>query len=165
PLAPDEPDEVGEDQHEPVRQEQLVLELSRVDPPEERVLDEAAENAGGDRGHDEGHPEADGRVVRERGHDGVGQVGRDHVERAVREVDHAQRAEDQRKARGQEKEDHPPTQTGEELDDEVGEVYFLTFSRSFSMSATGRQICSAWNVCTSVRILNEYAGVFFTMPA
>src|SRR2546422_10136893 len=53
----------------------------------------------------ERHPERGGPAHEERG-DGVAQVGAQHVERAVREIQDAEHAEDEREARGDEEKKH-----------------------------------------------------------
>ena len=55
-----------------------------------------------------------------------GQVGAEHVEAAVREVDHAHDAEDQREPGGQHEQQQAVLHAVEQLDQEIGEIHGLS---------------------------------------
>jgi hypothetical protein len=103
--TPDELDGVADDEHERVRDEELLQLLPAVDGTEERRLHERAHDGHARRGQHERDPERGGGADEERG-DRVAQVGAQHVERAVGEVEHAHDAEDQGEARGDEEQEH-----------------------------------------------------------
>ncbi len=62
---------------------------------------------------------------------GRGEIGADHVERTVREVDEIHDAEDQRQPRRQQKEQHPELDAVQTLFDEIEHAFF-------SLSPQGR---------------------------
>ena len=89
-----------------------------VEVPEQHPLQRPAQ---GHRQHGADH---DGhQQVAEQRRQRPGHVGADHVEAAVRQVDHAHDAEDQRQAGGQHEEQQAVLQAVEQLDEEVGEVH------------------------------------------
>ncbi len=99
---------------------QQLEQLGRaVDAPQQQHLDQRAEHADRQRRQQQRRPEAQARaqLVDQR----VGDVDAQHVERAMREVDDAGDAEDQRQARRHQEQRRRAGQPVEQLDDESGE--------------------------------------------
>ena len=117
--APDEGHGVGHHEHEREGEQELV-ELGRpVHAPQQRHLEQAARraptaSAASSARHVEGRAPPSGSDGDER----VRQVRRQHVERAVGEVDDARDAEDQREAGRDEEQEHRVGEPAEELDRE-----------------------------------------------
>src|SRR5882672_4016024 len=99
-----------ENEGEPECQQELVDRRATVDEAQRGRLEKRAEGTDDGRHDDERRPEPAGE------HDGgVPEVGAQHVEDAVREVDDAQDAEDQGEAGGDEEEQPRERQRVEEL--------------------------------------------------
>ena len=92
---------VVDDQHQREGREQLEQFRRLVDAPQQHDLDHGADGGDDDRGRDNAAPEAE-PAAHLRG-EGVGEIGAQHVERAVRDIDDAGDAEDQREAGGHKK--------------------------------------------------------------
>jgi len=97
--------DVAEDEPERVREEKLVELLLAVEVPEEHALDHAAQQRDAEGRAERGDPE-EPRARPEPQHRLVRQIGAQHVEGAVREVEHAQHPEDQRQARRDQEQEH-----------------------------------------------------------
>ena len=99
-VAPDRDDERGDGEREPDRHEHL-LDVAPVERPDQHELDEGGEDGAGDEADERGQQEAgehrDAAELRLRV---PGGVGADGEEGAVREVEHAHQAVDERQARG-----------------------------------------------------------------
>ena len=105
-----------EDEDQPVRHQYLLQMLALVkiadEAPFERVAEDDREHeTDGERG-EEAAAQMRGGPRRQR----IGEVGADHVEAAVCEVDDAEDAEDQRQAARDEKQQQPVLQGVEALD-------------------------------------------------
>ena len=103
--APQHAREIAEDQHQRVGEEQLVQLLAAVEMAQQQPLDHAAEQRDRERGAEHREPE----IARDRAEplrDLPRHVGAEHVETAVREVEHAQHAEDQRQAGRHDEQEH-----------------------------------------------------------
>src|SRR5712691_5952278 len=119
--APDDPGDIAQDEDEGIGEEELVELLLSIEALEEEALHNSAEE-GDPRGCPQGsHPEGD-RARPEPLHDLVGGVRAQHVEGAVGEVEHAEDAEDERQARGDEEEKHRRGQSAERLREDEREV-------------------------------------------
>ena len=118
--APEIADDVGGHQHEREGEQELV-ELGRaVDAAEQQDLDQTAQHRDHDR-RERGRARVEGRrPAGQRRGERVGQVGGEHVEGAVGEVDDARDAEDQREPGRDEEEEHRVGEAAQELDEEEG---------------------------------------------
>ena len=103
--APDVLAGVREDQHQGVGEKQLIEFFALVHIAEQEALHDAAEDGDAERGDHHRAQEADRRPPENKGHV-PGDVGADHVEGAVGEVDDLQDPEDQRQARRDEEQEH-----------------------------------------------------------
>ena len=118
--APDEHDDIRQDQHQRERQEQLVQLGRAVHAPEQSDLDGEPDRADGES-RDEDRDVERGGAERQDGGQRHREIRGEHVERAVREVHDARDAEDERQAGRDEEEHHRVREPGEELDeDECG---------------------------------------------
>ena len=110
---PDHLREIAEDEDHRERQEQLHQVLLVVDVPEKPPLDDDGQNrkARPRRGH--AGPETQSERLRHR----VEDVGAEHVERAVGEIDDPQHTENERKPRGDDEQVHPLRDGVEYLDE------------------------------------------------
>ena len=135
--APDDLGDVAEDQHQRVREQQLVELLAAVQVAQEQPLDDPAQQRHGQGGTGHGDPEAHGVHAGPMG-DLPGHVGADHVEAAVREVEHAQHAEDQRQSRGDDEQEHRRGQAAQALGEQERGVQHRAALASRSSRAAGR---------------------------
>ena len=90
--APDNPDRLFGDHGEPERHQQAQDRIGVVEPAQDEALEENAEQRHGDRRQH--HRRTEAEIFR----DLDGDVGAERIERAVREIDDAADAEDQRQA-------------------------------------------------------------------
>ena len=87
---------VVDDQEQRESGEQLKQFRRRINAPQQQHFDQRADDTDGDRARDDAAPEAERAV--EPGRQCDGDIGAKHVKRAVREIDDARDAEDERKA-------------------------------------------------------------------
>ena len=99
--TPDHPHDVVEDQHEGVADQKLHQHVGAIDPAHEHALEDQAENRGAGGAAQHRQREAAGELIgRHR------EIGAEHVEGAVAEIDHLEHAENQRQPDGDEKQQH-----------------------------------------------------------
>ena len=91
---------VVDDQHQREGGEQLEQFGRAINPPQQHDLDQRADDADDKRGGDDAAPEAERAA--DMGGEGIGDVGPQHIEGPVRDIDDAGDAEDQRQAGGDE---------------------------------------------------------------
>jgi hypothetical protein len=92
----------------------MIEMVAPVEPPHCDHLDRHADQQrGGDRQHGTEQEAAGQR------REGRGEIGPDHVERAVREIDQIHDAEDQGQSRGQQEQQHADLQSVEALLNEI----------------------------------------------
>ena len=97
-------------------EQQRIVDRALVERADQEALDRHAEQADGDRRDQQPPPEAAGQ----RGDPEPG-IGADHEQRAMREIHHAQHAEDDRQAERDHDQDRAEGNSGEELHgDEFG---------------------------------------------
>ena len=106
---------VAEDQHQRVGEQQLVELLAAVEIAEQQALDERAEERHAERRGEHRRPEPAPGTGCSHCTDLPGEIGADHVERAVREIEHAHDAEHQRQARGDQEQEHRRGEPAHEL--------------------------------------------------
>ena len=114
---PEDASHVAQDQHERIGQQQLVEILATVEMSQQQPLDHAAEHGNAQRGAEHREPETARRGT-EPLRDLPRQVRPKHVERAVCEIQHAKHAEDHRKARGNDEQEHRRREAAQHLSDE-----------------------------------------------
>ena len=96
---PDHDHQLAHDQHDAEGREQLEQLRRRVDPPQQQDLDQSAEPADDQGGEQDCEPEAERRgAAAEPAGQAHGEIGAQHVERAVGEVDDPGDAENDREA-------------------------------------------------------------------
>ena len=101
--------------------------VAAVEPPHRDHFERHADHErGGEREHGAEHEAAGQR------REGRGEIGADHVERAVRQVDQIHDAEDQRQPRRQQEQQHAKLDAVEALLDEIqhGSVTLTALQRS-----------------------------------
>src|SRR5437773_1458001 len=91
----DESDEIADHKRDADGEEHLV-EVAATEPPEQQRFDREAERSDEQRGEEQPQPELTGAL-----HDGERDVRAEHVEAAVREVDHVHHPEDERQPGGE----------------------------------------------------------------
>src|SRR5258708_9059818 len=89
-----------------------------IDPPQQHHLDQHADGYNDQRRRDDAAPESDraGKSFGQRERD----IGAEHVERAMREIDDARDAENDRQPRGDQKQRRRAGKSGQELNDVKG---------------------------------------------
>ena len=116
-----------EHEDEPVRHQHLLQVLTLVEIAEEHPLEQVAErhrerHADQQRREEAAtHGQAQPTIDQRR--EGIGEIGAQHVEAAVREIDHAHDPEDQREAGRDEEQQQAVLHGVEALDEEGGEVH------------------------------------------
>jgi hypothetical protein len=110
-----------EHQNEPIGHEHLLQVVTLVEIAEERPFEQVAEDR---REHHARHQHQQ-ELVAEQRRERERQVRADHVEAAVREVDHAHDPEDQREARRHEEEQQSVLNGVQALDEEGSEIHWL----------------------------------------
>ncbi len=135
--APDDLGHVAQDQHQGVGEEQLVELFLAVEVAEEHPLHDAAQRRDEQRGPQGGEPEA-AAVEPDPLHDLERGVGPQHVEGAVREVQHPQHAEDEREPRRDQEEEHRGGEPAEALREHERQIGHRSRSRGWvARSANG----------------------------
>ena len=119
---PDEAHQLVEEQDEPEGAEHVVEMVAAVEPPHGYHLDGHARDQRGRQGQHDADEERAGQR-----REGGGEVGAQHVERAVRQVDEVHDAEDQRQAGREQEQQQAELQSVEELLDQQqhGAIIFL----------------------------------------
>ena len=105
---------VGKNQHHGVSEQQLIKLFTPVEAAEQEAFDQRAQQRDGERRGEHGEPEAAGGGAQDV-NELPCEIGADHVEGAVRKIENAQDAEDQRQARRDEKQEHRCGETAEKL--------------------------------------------------
>jgi hypothetical protein len=117
-VAPDQAAQFFENQYQAVGEQHLVEVVALVEVAEQQALQRHAEHHGErDREQDRGRQVAGHSGQRPR------QVGADHVEAAMGQVDDAHDAEHQRQPAGDEEQQQAVLQAVEQLDQEKGEIH------------------------------------------
>ena len=98
-----------------------VAALGAVEMAEEEALDQPAQDGHRGGGAEGGQPEPPAPVA-DPLHELEGRVGPEHVEGAVREVQHPQHAEDQRQPGGDEEQEHRRREAADRLREDEGKV-------------------------------------------
>ena len=114
-----------EDQDEAVGHQHLLQVVALVQVRHEQPLEEVSEDHGKDKPREQRCDEIAAEDRRER----KGEIGADHVEAAVREVDHAHDAEDERQSAGDQEQQQSVLQRVQALDEEGGEVHAESVAR------------------------------------
>ncbi len=117
--TPDRERRVADDQHDAERGRELQELWCGVDALQQQRLDQRAEHRDGERGDEHAAPEAE-RAASKHLDQRPREVRAQHVERAVREVDDAGDAEDQRQAGGDEEQRRRAGEAGQELREQGG---------------------------------------------
>src|SRR5262249_45091662 len=112
--------DVAYDQHDAKRRRKLQEFRRAVEALEQQTLDGSADERDGKRRKHDGAPEAC-EATAERTDQGPGDVGAQHVERAVREIDDARDSKNQRQPRGDKEERRRAGEAVQELREERGE--------------------------------------------
>ncbi len=112
--APDVLAGIGEDQHQRIGEEQLVELLALIHVSQQEALHDPAENGDTHGGNGNGAKKAQRRLAQNEGHV-PGNVGSDHVERAVRKVDDLEHTKNKGQARCDEEKKHRRGQPRSEL--------------------------------------------------
>ena len=107
--SPEPQRRVVDDQHQREGRQQLEQFGRAIDAPQQHEFDQRAERADDQRGGDDAAPEAEHAA--DLGRERIGDVGPQHIEGAVRDIDDAGDAEDQRQAGG-DRETDPTRRTG-----------------------------------------------------
>ena len=137
--APDRQHQILHDQRDAEGREQLEDLRRRVDPPQHETLDHDAGQR--DRERREQQPaEERRRRGRQRGRDAEREVGAEHVERAVREVDDPRDAEDERQPAADEEQRGTVRQPGEELAEDEIQGQWGSASQATSWPRRGRRL-------------------------
>ena len=107
--------EVLDHQRQAEGREQLEQLRRMIDPPQQHHLDDHADHRDDQRRGDDAAPEAEraGEALGQR----EGDIGAEHVEGAVGEIDDPRHAEDDRQARRDQKQRRRAGKAGQELDD------------------------------------------------
>ena len=114
--APEHLGRIAQDQRQRVGEQQLVELFLAVEMAKEEALDQPTERGDEQCAAERGEPEAPARDAQPL-HQLERRVRAQHVERAVREVEHAQHAEDQRQPGRDQEQEH----RGREAADALGE--------------------------------------------
>ena len=105
---------VGKHQHHGVSEQQLIKFFTPVETTEQEAFDQRAQQCDCERRGEHGEPEAAGS-----GSQDVNElpceVGADHIEGAMRKIENAQDAENQRQTGGDKKQEHRRGKTAEKL--------------------------------------------------
>ena len=98
-----------------------------IDPPQQHHLDQHADRGNDQRRRDNTGPEPEraGKAFGQRERD----IGAEHVESAMGEIDDPRHAEDDRQARRHQKQRRRAGKTGQELDDVKGHVRSARFEK------------------------------------
>ena len=116
---PDHDHQLTDDQDHTEGRQQLEQLGRLIDAPEQQYLDPGADQADHKRGQQERRPEAERRAATaEPAGEGHRQIGAEHVERAVSEIDDPGHAKDDRQAAGNQKQRRRRGEAVEELDDQ-----------------------------------------------
>ena len=118
--APDEQGRVADDEHDAERGGELQQFRRGVNAFQQQHLDRCADQADQERREEDGAPESE-RAAGERRDERVGDERAQHVKGAVREVDDARDAEDQREARGDQEQRRRAGEAVQELSEKGGE--------------------------------------------
>ena len=105
---------IAEDQHQRVGEQQLIELLAAIEMAQQQPLHHAAEDRDRERRAEHREPEAS-REPAEPERDLPRHVGAEHVEAAVRKIEHAQHAEDQREPGRHDEQEHRGGEAAEEL--------------------------------------------------
>ena len=116
---PDNQHQILDHQRDAEGREQLEQLRLVVDATQQRHLDERAERGDGEASHERRRPEAD-RAARALDA-AVGDISAEHIEGAVREIDDARHAENDRQSAGDEKQRAGAGEAGDELDEVEGQ--------------------------------------------
>jgi hypothetical protein len=127
-VAPQDGAQLFKDVDQAKGQQHLVQVVAVVEVAKQQPFQRQAKHHGQHGAAQDGQREA-AKVQRQR----PGQVSAQHVEAAMRQIDHAHDAEDQRQAGGQHEQQQPVLHAVEQLDEEVGEIH------GDSSRATGEQ--------------------------
>ena len=127
--APDQPHRVVEEQDQPEGRQHVIEMIAAVEMPER---DEFQRNAEQQRGTQRQH-DADDEIAGPR-HEGRGEIGAHHVERAVRQVDEVHDAEDERQPRRQQEQQQAELDAVEALLDEIRASDFAAVPQSRGLS-------------------------------
>src|SRR5205807_6137900 len=123
-VTDDEAAQLFEYQYQAEREQHLLQMLAPIKAAEQHPFERCAEYyAQHDTEHDRG--EQISRETRERER----HVGADHIEAAVRQIDNAHDAENQRESAGNEKEQQAVLNAVEDLDQERGEIHGIFLGR------------------------------------
>ena len=116
--SPDQHDEVFHHQRQAEGGEQLKQFRRMVDPAQQDHLDDHADRGDDQRGRNDAGPETErtGEAFGQRER----QIGAEHIERAMGEIDDPRHAEDDRQARRDQKQRRRAGKAGQELDDIEG---------------------------------------------
>ena len=116
--APDQDHEILDHQGQAKGRQQLKQLRRMIDPPQQHHLDQHADRRDDQRRGNDAAPKADraGKSLGQRERD----VGAEHVEGAMREIDDPRHAKDDRQARRDQKQRCRAGKTGQELDDVEG---------------------------------------------
>ncbi|MCY1537373.1 hypothetical protein D9M68_728640 [compost metagenome] len=117
-VAPEDGAHLFKDVDQAEGEQHLVEVVAVVKVPEQQPFQRPAQRHGEQRAHHDGQHQA----VELRGQK-PGEVGAQHVETAMGQIDHPHDAEDQGEAGGQHEQQQAVLQAVEQLDQEVGEVH------------------------------------------
>ena len=118
--APDRQHGVAHDQHDRERRRELQQFRRRVEPLQQQRFDQCADDGDDECGEHHAEPERDGAAAdggREEVAEPVRAVRAQHVQRAMREVDDARDAEDQREAGGDQEQRRRRRQAVQQLEE------------------------------------------------
>ena len=111
--APDQPHRVVEKQDQPEGRQHVIEMIAAVEMPQrDEFQHDAEQQRRAEREHDAEHETAGPR------HEGRGEIGAHHVERAMREIDQVHDAEHQRQSRRQQEQQQAELQSVQELFDD-----------------------------------------------
>ena len=116
--SPDQHHEILDHQRQAERRQQLKQFGRVIDPPQQHHFDQHADDGDDQRGGDDAAPKPDraGKPLGQRERD----IGAEHVERAMGEIDDARDAEDDRQPRRHEEQRRRARKAGQELNDVEG---------------------------------------------
>ena len=115
PAGPQiQPHQLVEEQQQPERAEHVVEMVAAVERPDRDHLQRHADQQRRDQRQQRTEHEAAGQR-----REGRGEIGADHVERAVRQIDQVHDAEDQRQAGRQQEQQHAELDAVEALFDQI----------------------------------------------
>jgi hypothetical protein len=112
--SPNQPHQLVEEQQQAERAEHVIEMRAPVERPDRDHFQDHADNERGEKREDGAEHEAAGPFRK-----GGGEIGADHIKRAVRQVDEVHDAEDQRQPRRQEEQQHPKLDAVQKLLDEI----------------------------------------------